>query len=1409
MKKYCTGLIILFIFSILFPIAAESQLKNEILKELVSGMGKTNFGTEFWFTVPPALTDNMPSSSNSVRIYVFPLYKTDITLNVLSKGIHETKKANGGETVEFSLLPSAAQPYLKSGVEPVVASDIYLKAGIRISSNAPVSVYVLVLYNQTTEGFLAYPVNLLGNEYIVSSYADASIYYPIYNSLPRLTGIVAVYDGTEITFIMGGNSKSASSDGLKPGESITRLMNRGDVWMFSTKGRGSDLSGSKITSTLPVAVVSANQSANIPLDNKWNDYIVEMETPTKTWGKDYLLGNIYGRKFSPIIRVYGKNDNTDIYLNNNKIGNIQKSGGIQNEGFLEIRPDDYTTSKFFSISSDNPINVVYYNTGSEEDGLPTPPGDPFLMTLSPVEQFQKSIMFSFPPISFNQNESNYVNIYFELDDQDNIPDSFELIHFTVDSISIRKVKNLKLLYNEKVKGSNGKYYGFVCLKLFNYGEYTLRSEYGFAAYLYGFNNSVTYGFPASIQLKDLTSKDSIAPSVVWSEACGGVIQGFTKDMPDDHEIRSGLAGILNESDEFINFDSLKHGKITPIRGATISVDWSLAVVDLNLPAKAVIHFWDVDQNVATTNIYYQPKEIKFDRNFENYGTFKLNDKETKEFTISNKSQNQFIIKNLNLKFANTGFSIINQNISFPITLDTNSVFKFDVLFTAIKEGTIVDSLGFEDSCGVMYKVHLEASVGSPVINVDDIYYGDVVIGRTDTKTFIITNAGVSDLTISDYKLPLSDEFNVDFGTVISSDKPLKLVPGQKHVVTVDFTPKTESTIIDSVVFYSDAQVKDATALFTARGVPPGLIASSFDWQRRRIDRKNFPSGPYQVEDSNKAITISNTGSRDITIKEVKTINELNSDAFKLNTTILNNHLIKPDSIFYLKVEFKPTKLGDHELDFQYYDEKGSLTQTNLQGFGTVPQIKSEIFKFDTAMIKSYENPKIVFISITNLSVQDWEFADTVTIFDISPIYPDEISTKWDEYGTKGFKFDGNEIELPLRIAPGKSLVIPVAFAPETEDYFESDLRIISDSYQDPIIKLKGYGINQDITVIGGIGTACINQYDTITSTIKNNGSRTLSFAPLKFKEPVSEFSFFDQNDLKSFDLEPSESRNIKILFKPVNSLPKEAELVFELKNTPEIQKIAQLKGEPRIYKLELVMSPLDQTSEISEMANIKLSILNTDDISNISLNEMNVVIKFNSDFLKPEPIDSILYGKLIAGKFLIRNMNSPYPDEIHLNIKSIAGNVFNGSGDLFSMNFETFFPTDSINYSDINISIEPLNNTCAKFESVTGRINTKLQCLNDLRKIKFSALKYSLEDVYPNPVNSMEVNINFTIAIDAITDFYLQNSLGEIISKPLNTRLTQGTYNLKIPLKDISSGLYFYTVKSGPFIQTKKMIINK
>ena len=129
------------------------------------------------------------------------------------------------------------------------------------------------------------PVEVLGTKYIVSSYNDATHYiskqYNNIVSLPSIVAITAAYDATEVKFKLGGNAQTSSAGGIKVYEEVSKILNSGEVWVISTNEDDGDLSGSVISSSLPISVVSSNQCANIPLDNSPCNYLVEMEIPTQ------------------------------------------------------------------------------------------------------------------------------------------------------------------------------------------------------------------------------------------------------------------------------------------------------------------------------------------------------------------------------------------------------------------------------------------------------------------------------------------------------------------------------------------------------------------------------------------------------------------------------------------------------------------------------------------------------------------------------------------------------------------------------------------------------------------------------------------------------------------------------------------------------------------------------------------------------------------------------------------------------------------------------------------------------------------------------------------------------------------------------------------------------------------------
>ena len=86
--------------------------------------------------------------------------------------------------------------------------------------------------------------------------------------------------------------------------------------------------------------------------------------------------------------------------------------------------------------------------------------------------------------------------------------------------------------------------------------------------------------------------------------------------------------------------------------------------------------------------------------------------------------------------------------------------------------------------------------------------------------------------------------------------------------------------------------------------------------------------------------------------------------------------------------------------------------------------------------------------------------------------------------------------------------------------------------------------------------------------------------------------------------------------------------------------------------------------------------------------------------------------------------------------------------------------------------------------------------------------KYSLYQNYPNPFNP-STNIQVDIPKTGETSLVVYNILGQKVTVLLNKELNAGTYTFRFDASKLSSGIYFYTLKSGNFITTKKMILLK
>ncbi|MGE5437088.1 MAG: glycosyl hydrolase family 18 protein, partial [Syntrophothermus sp.] len=87
-------------------------------------------------------------------------------------------------------------------------------------------------------------------------------------------------------------------------------------------------------------------------------------------------------------------------------------------------------------------------------------------------------------------------------------------------------------------------------------------------------------------------------------------------------------------------------------------------------------------------------------------------------------------------------------------------------------------------------------------------------------------------------------------------------------------------------------------------------------------------------------------------------------------------------------------------------------------------------------------------------------------------------------------------------------------------------------------------------------------------------------------------------------------------------------------------------------------------------------------------------------------------------------------------------------------------------------------------------------------------INYFLSQNYPNPFNP-ETVISYSIPEKTLVNLNIFNSLGEKVQTIINEVQEKGNHQININLKDFPSGIYFYTLQTGLYQSTKKMILLK
>lgn len=87
-------------------------------------------------------------------------------------------------------------------------------------------------------------------------------------------------------------------------------------------------------------------------------------------------------------------------------------------------------------------------------------------------------------------------------------------------------------------------------------------------------------------------------------------------------------------------------------------------------------------------------------------------------------------------------------------------------------------------------------------------------------------------------------------------------------------------------------------------------------------------------------------------------------------------------------------------------------------------------------------------------------------------------------------------------------------------------------------------------------------------------------------------------------------------------------------------------------------------------------------------------------------------------------------------------------------------------------------------------------------------LSYELSQNYPNPFNPITI-IRFMIPEASFVKLIVYNAIGEQIVVLVDEHMEKGFHEINFDASELNSGMYLYRMKSGSFVQTRKMLLVK
>lgn len=362
-------------------------------------------------------------------------------------------------------------------------SGVIEKKSIYISSSGNVAVHAFNKREASADGTVILPLTALGKDYFVTSHYDefepgANVGSGNQNFESTLL-VIAVEDDTDVE-INPSTRVDFNGQTIPAVAPMVVTMDAGET--FQLKAIAGDLTGTRVR----VLNASAGDCKNIAVfgGNKitsagencatTGDHLFQQAYPINSWGKSFIHIPLADRSSGEIIKVVASQNNTEVKING------QVRGTINQGKFLTF---EFGRNDVVAIETDKPTSVSMIAKSvacNDPNDTYSRYGDPSLVTLSPLNQMMKDMVFSAVKITWIRN--HLVNI-----------------------IVKKGTANLTVLNGQPVGNQfkpvpTNSDYEYASLVV-NEGANRLQNPEGFIAYVYGSGSIESYAYAVGATLE--------------------------------------------------------------------------------------------------------------------------------------------------------------------------------------------------------------------------------------------------------------------------------------------------------------------------------------------------------------------------------------------------------------------------------------------------------------------------------------------------------------------------------------------------------------------------------------------------------------------------------------------------------------------------------------------------------------------------------------------------------------------------------------------------------------------------------------------------------------------------------------------------------------------------------------------